>query len=58
MKTCKLCGTESQRLNQELEDIVINMIKKEHPEWVASDGACQRCFEYYDQLESEIEVIM
>ncbi len=58
MKACKLCGTEAQRLNQELEDIVINMIKQEHPEWVESDGACQRCLEYYDKLESEIEVIM
>ena len=28
---------------------VIDQIKKSHPEWVAPDGACRPCVEYYEK---------
>ena len=35
---------------------VIDQIKKEHPEWVESDGVCKPCAEYYKkQLSGQIE---
>ncbi|MCB9799290.1 MAG: hypothetical protein H6757_00845 [Candidatus Omnitrophica bacterium] len=35
---------------------VIDQIKKQHPEWIAADGGCQSCVQYYEkQLSGEIE---
>ena len=48
---CPLCG---RRLARDLvvylnhtEEHVMEQIKKEHPEWVAENGVCQPCAEYY-----------
>lgn len=33
---------------------IIDVIKKQHPEWVEKDGICRRCYEYYkSQLHPE-----
>jgi hypothetical protein len=32
------------------EGLLIARIKKDHPEWVEADGACERCIEYYRQI--------
>ena len=49
---CPLC---SRKMNRNLavyldhtQKHVIEQIKKEHPEWVAQDGACKPCAEYYE----------
>ncbi len=26
---------------------IIDAIKKQHPQWVTSDGICRKCVEYY-----------
>ena len=38
------------------EDWLIDAIKKDHPEWVQSGGACPKCIEYYSSLDEEISV--
>ena len=55
---CPLCGRKMER-NLALflghaEVHVMDQIKKEHPEWVAEDGACRPCADYYrSQLRGE-----
>ena len=49
--TCSLCGgvvhEELRTLHGDAEQWLINRIKRQHPEWVSSDGACARCIEEY-----------
>lgn len=48
---CSICG---ENVGKDLlsfidhtDNHVIDEIKKGHPEWVAEDGVCQPCLEYY-----------
>ena len=41
---------------QVAENYVINLIRNEHPEWVAEDGSCSRCEEYYRELDKMIVI--
>lgn len=56
---CPLCGRKMERnlllfLNHG-ERHVIDRIKVEHPEWVAANGVCEPCAEYYrKQLSGEL----
>jgi hypothetical protein len=48
---CPLCQEEVEStLEESLLEGVINEIKRQHPEWVEADGACQRCVSFYLQL--------
>ena len=33
-----------------LRDVTIDVIKSQHPDWVAENGACPKCWEYYKKL--------
>jgi hypothetical protein len=48
---CPVCGnTVDERLrflHAETERWLIARVKRQHPEWVAEDGACLRCVETY-----------
>ncbi len=48
---CPVCGnTVDERLrflHAETERWLIARIQRQHPEWVAEDGACPRCVEAY-----------
>jgi hypothetical protein len=48
---CPVCGnTVDERLrflHAETERWLIARVKRQHPEWVAEDGACPRCVETY-----------
>lgn len=57
--TCTLCHEEiasteirlhRERETREIVEYTINMIKSRHPEWVATDSTCQRCWDYYQSL--------
>ena len=56
MSECKLCSNECHDLNHEIELMVIEMIKKQNPQWIDSDGACSKCINYYSSLDDAIEV--
>ena len=53
-KVCPLCKKElDEKLIQtcvDAEKWVIGQIKKNHTNWVASDGSCPQCLGYYRQL--------
>lgn len=55
MEYCKVCDANVDSLEYEAEEMVINMIKKGHPKWVESDGACHKCLEYYRSLENSVK---
>ena len=42
-------------LEEQVEASVIDMIKTNNPEWVESDGSCEKCMEYYERLEEMVE---
>jgi len=57
--TCPLCeevlplSLLSQHVESEQKNIrryVLEQIKKAHPTWVAKDGACPKCWDYYRKL--------
>ena len=49
--TCSLCGSqvheEFRTLHEDAEQWLISRIKRHHPEWVSSDGACGPCIEEF-----------
>jgi hypothetical protein len=51
---CSICGEPIQNETRELhslaENWLIEQIKKDHPDWVESDGLCPKCIEYYLDL--------
>lgn len=53
---CPLCREEADELHYEFEQYVLDVIKKEHPEWVESDGTCPRCMDYYRSLDNAIQL--
>lgn len=56
MAQCQLCHNSVDSLEHEIEQLVIDMIKKSNPDWVAEDGACYRCIEYYRSLDNMVEI--
>lgn len=55
MSGCQLCEDCSEQLVKEIEASVIDMIRKQRPEWVESDGTCEKCVSYYQNLDKAIE---
>jgi hypothetical protein len=55
-KTCGLCDNDAE-LMQITEKWLIGEIAREHPDWVADDGACAPCIAYYRQLGDAVKVI-
>ncbi len=51
---CPLCGTlvppDLLELHAWAEDWVLETIREKNPSWVDSDGACEKCVEYYQKL--------
>ena len=33
-----------------IRDVTIDVIKSQNPEWVVENGACPKCWEYYQKL--------
>jgi len=52
MEHCSLCDSETETLEQKIEASVIEMIKKNNPEWVEDDGTCTACLAYYKNLDN------
>ncbi|MFC1514366.1 hypothetical protein ACFL5X_00495 [Candidatus Omnitrophota bacterium] len=51
--SCPVCG---ELIPQELSKIVahgeghvVDEVKKKHPDWVRSDGLCNKCYVYYKE---------
>ena len=57
MPICKLCGKKTDSLYHITEQLVLDMIRRDHPEWVQEDGVCAQCIEYYKNLDNAVEII-
>ena len=49
-----ICPTCNKNMPRDLlvviphtEEHIVDVIKKNHPEWVEADGICKKCYEYY-----------
>ena len=56
MEYCKLCDKPAEVIVEQIENSVIEMIKKNNPEWVEDDGSCEKCVSYYQNLDQTIVV--
>jgi hypothetical protein len=56
-KDCPLCHKELEKedfsYHSEIEEVLLDLIRKNHPQWVRQDGACPRCVEYYRAMFGE-----
>ncbi len=57
---CQICNRdidESVALEHvKAEEYIINLIKKDHPEWDKDKAACKECIDYYRKLVKEAEI--
>lgn len=56
MTKCKLCGQETDSIAHLAEQALIDFIKEKNPEWVESDGACEKCIAYYNDLDKAVVI--
>jgi len=54
MEYCKLCDKPATDIVKQIENSVLEMIKKNNPEWVEDDGSCEKCVAYYEKLDDVI----
>jgi hypothetical protein len=55
---CPICEIKMLRdlsiIVPHTENHIIDVIKKQHPEWTESKGICEKCYKYYrKQLRGE-----
>ncbi len=57
---CQICQRmihESKALaHVKAEEFILELIRKEHPQWRAQDFTCTECIEYYRRLIRETEI--
>jgi len=56
MPVCALCNKTVDSLEHEIEQLLIEMIKKKNADWVEADGACAKCIDYYKALDDMVQV--
>jgi len=56
MENCMLCEEDAPSLDEKIDDLVMDMIKRNNPKWVESDGACAKCVVYYENLSNIVEI--
>ena len=48
---CNLCGEvvkdDLKEFVEHTENHIIDLIKKDHPDWVENNGLCRKCHDYY-----------
>lgn len=53
MAVCPLCGVEAPLSHIEIERLNIELLTRDHPDWMRADGACPGCLSYYEDLAEE-----
>ena len=57
---CQICDRtvdESNALTHiKAEEYLLNLIKKDHPEWKETHGACPECINYYRELIKKAKI--
>jgi hypothetical protein len=50
MLVCPLCRKEVAALHVDVEELTLDLIARDRPEWVREDGSCPACLDYYEGL--------
>lgn len=54
---CSLCGSfvdeKDFYAHRKMEKAIVDLIKKNKPNWVNEDGSCVKCYEYYRTLAED-----
>lgn len=49
--TCSVCQAKIDgdilALKDHSEQHIVDLIKHDHPDWIANDGVCHKCYDYY-----------
>ena len=53
---CPICKERTDSIVHLTEQWVLGEIRREHPDWVESSGACRKCVIYYENLEKMVEL--
>ena len=56
MEDCVLCNETVESLEEQIDAVVIDMIRKNHPDWVETDGSCEKCASYFASLDQIVEI--
>jgi len=57
MPICKLCNDECESLHDLAKVCTLELVKKDHPDWMKEDGACPKCKAYYRSLANVVSVV-
>ncbi len=57
---CQLCDREiddfASIAHAKAEEYLIELIRRDHPEWKEHEKTCHKCIEYYRKLVKETEI--
>jgi len=57
---CQICNREINEkiglMHVKAEEYIIELIKKDHPEWDHSKNTCKKCVEYYRKLIKKAKI--
>jgi hypothetical protein len=57
---CEICeryiDKDKALTHVKAEEYIINLIKKDHPQWSKEEGFCAECLDYYRKLVREAEL--
>lgn len=58
--TCPICSRAvdeaSMLTHVKAEEYILDLIKKDHPEWKADQGTCPECIAYYRELINKAKI--
>jgi len=57
---CKICEREIDEFagiaHIKAEEYLLELIRRDHPEWKETDETCHNCLDYYRKLVKETEI--
>ncbi|MDI6606723.1 MAG: hypothetical protein QME65_06255 [Candidatus Omnitrophota bacterium] len=57
---CQICGREIDEFASiahiKAEEYLIELIKRDHPEWKKEHDTCHKCVDYYRKLVKDAEI--
>ncbi|RJP28747.1 MAG: hypothetical protein C4533_02870 [Candidatus Omnitrophota bacterium] len=57
---CQICNREIDDFvsvtHIKAEEYLLELIRKDHPEWKEKDKTCHKCVEYYRRLVKDAEI--
>ena len=57
---CQICAREIDEsvalMHVKAEEYILDLIKRDHPEWNNGQGTCHECVDYYRKLVNKAEI--